>query len=247
MSDSNGTSPSEKCETKQGEKKNPPCFICFAPWTYFDRRWFWWHSASLSDTDLVFRMAILKNKSQPGFPQLDWQFSFGLNLEAVTSLPQKRELEVLGYTGSQHRGAWYDLFVCFLDNGKLLLKNCIWNNRDSHFIKVAFAKKSGISVLVLSGVRHSLRSGCYRIWSTLFPAGGLNVAFMCKFICQFNDVMCLFNDPVSPYRAASEIKRQAFWLHSPNCHTGTIRVNTSLFDSWGNVFSLHISTIGCAI
>lgn len=121
MSDSNGTSPSEKCETKQGEK-TPPCFICFAPWTYFYRRWFWWHSASLSDTELVFRMAILKNKSQPGFPQLDWQFSFGLNLEAVTSLPQKRELEVLGYTGSQHRGAWYDLFVCFLHNGKLLLK-----------------------------------------------------------------------------------------------------------------------------
>lgn len=58
-------------------------------------------------------------------------------------------------------------------------------------------------------MRHSHCCGCYRIWSTLFLAGGLNVAFMCKFICPFNDVMCLFNDPVSPYRAASEIKRQA--------------------------------------
>lgn len=246
MSDSDGTSPSEKCETKGGEK-NTPCFICFAPWAYFYRRWIWWPSASLSYKDLVFRMAILKNKSQPGFPQLDWQFSFRLNLEAVTSLPQKRELEVLGYTGSQHRGAWYDLFVCLLDNGKLLLKKLHLKQLWFSLCQSSICQKSGISVLVLSGMRHSLRSGCYRIWSTLFPAGGLNVAFMCKFICQFNDAMCLFNDPVSPYRAASEIKCQAFRLHSLSCHTDTIRVNTSPFDSRGNVFSPHIFTGGAAI
>lgn len=60
---------------------------------------------------------------------------------------------------------------------------------------------------------------------------------MCKFIRHINDVMCLFNEQVSPYRPASEIKCQAFRFHK---FSDTIRVNASLLDSGGKrVFPLH--------
>lgn len=113
MSDSNGTSPSKK--KKKTKKKIHALFAMLTGLIFTEYE-------SDGITDFVFRMDFLKNKSQPGFPQLDWQFSFRLNLEAVTSLLQKKELEVLGYTGSQHQEAWYELFVCLLNNSKLLEK-----------------------------------------------------------------------------------------------------------------------------
>lgn len=130
-------------------------------------------------TDFVFRMDFLKNKSQPGFPQLDWQFSFRLNLEAVTSLLQKKELEVLGYTGSQHQEAWYELFVCLLNNSKLLEKKKRQHLKQfwCSLCHSCICQKSAISVLVFSGMRHSLHSGCYRIWSTLFFGRGAKCCF----------------------------------------------------------------------
>lgn len=41
--------------------------------------------------------------------------------------------------------------------------------------------------------------------------------FMRKFISHINDAMCLFNDRVSPYRAALKLDAQKFRFHSPRC------------------------------
>lgn len=49
--------------------------------------------------------------------------------------------------------------------------------------------------------------------------------FMRKFISHINDAMRLFNDRVSPYRAALKLDAQKFRFHSPHCRIYNTRIS----------------------